>query len=1517
MSEIMPGQPKKQELPRMSEEDLAFLIEEQRKVTEVRLSESLARLRLEAEEIAQRALESQSVPQGTEGIKGKDVHHDRDAVSSLSTPLDDQPVRSLRRRGAGRAVPSDAQSIATPPASENMSPSPAGAALDTLLAQAQSQGTEDESAQKEAVPQDTKTETKEVPIVEGLYKDHEGMLCNITNTNGVYSYTYLEGAEKGNTFMQPSVQKMRHLIADDWQKVPDDTRPQEEVPEATPPIQNSSDSVLINNPDTLSNADKKQEQEPTRWTQKRLFATINDGDTFVVVDKNGKETEYQRKGSKITKTKGGVAREQKADVVVMLNQGGHIKGSETPVAPVAVSSDVAAAVEVPVADTAFTPGSFLEGKSFLVYTNKDGKLVKVERHGDEYAVFGGAHNLHKTASEEEIRKWSEEEGWKVKESTLPVERREVLKPFLPEEGKIYRFQSKKVPGNNSVVRRSDGYHFFNTSGKEFTHLIERELETSTATLAEQEAWMRETAKREGWWLVSIDNVPQDEAVASAFDSESGIGANEVAPPDVQNKNQSVKGASPDSALGAPIDIDLTIAAPAVSDTAVSQGERKERKIGFEPLAEGAKASYISKKYGTERTVLRKGNVYYYTRGKDLSDVLRMNMAVSEKQIQEIALFEEWVALDPGMSTDVELPGASLRSGEKSEVGVFRPLAPGSTALYTTLLGKEIRVERDPVGDSYILFYPGKEPVPLDLAGVEAVALREGWKYREVPVTSPKPENVPDTRKLDELQALVDAERLAFVTMDYKQTSAWQRMKDFFGSNITKESRSQDTESARQRYTEALNRLQDAQLAQLKTSGLEGQELRDRMAQMLHYYKYDERVNLFNYRNQVKIEHKNLPQRAISALEKIGRAYNALSPKKKLAIGGVFLVTGAGAMIVGAGGLTAAMSGAALIKRLITTSGLAVTVDVGVEKWQEKRRFNKSEEEKSGNLDEIGTVYENTKGEEHFNRLESILKRDIESLDQKFQSQKKQALYRRSAVFGTAVLGMAGMGAAYASHISGASALRPDISDQSTRQVARMARGAASAVSSPDHAASGTPLSESVANLPDTEASGAGTATETVRPGVSVDQVRAAAPAVAEAPGVSALREVYTVSGDDGKKGLWGVLERRLPADFSGDKNRAIASLQNAMRAKLDAMTPAERIKVGFSGTLPDGKVNLDLIRPKDQIDFGKLLTPKEIQSVLEGKAIASPRAVEAVAKVARAGATLSTKPSLDMFDQLKGGSGALSRAAAHIADPNYTGQQPVSGVRGVVAASVSTPTPTPASGVTVIERPTVTVIEPPTTTEYPPRAMTYREKLARGLVRPESQYDDPRLRGRMTYRALTENRGVRYPFDIQRAPVSGVRSGVSAVRGVLETNNQAVLENITLTDPKAYLLEHPEDLGRYNNTLGRLRMGIFMMNPAGEGVVSQAYDYTVNGEKLGGTSVSRVLKDMNGFQSGRLSYDRLRNPLHYDQMKELVKFVEACNKTLGPQFAQVEVGEDINHYTQRMATAALRTGKNIPGFFKQ
>ncbi len=539
-----------------------------------------------------------------------------------------------------------------------------------------------------------------------------------------------------------------------------------------------------------------------------------------------------------------------------------------------------------------------------------------------------------------------------------------------------------------------------------------------------------------------------------------------------------------------------------------------------------------------------------------------------------------------------VPDASKKEGMRG----FEPLKDGERAHYfIPETSKTIVVERD--GDEYIVsrdgnFIPYSEADIINLAQVgkwqfyaEGLQL-EDFEKKELVLT----EEEKRKELIDGLRTKVGEARLEYVTTDYKQNSVWQKIKGIFGKNVSENRGDQDTESARERYEVALMKLQDAQLGELKELGLPEPELRKRMGEMLNYYKLDERISLYDDRNRVKMESMNGFQTLVTLVESVGREYNKLPRAAKYALGGICLTGGllTGGGVIG-GGVAAATSGLILMKRMIATTGLAVTIDTGVEQWMEKKRSGVAEEEKEAHLKILDANKEG--GTYDFELMQDFLKYDIRALDEKFKAQKKEALIRRSVVWGAAVAGMVGMGASWASHLNtGASS--GSHTDRVKDLLNRHPDAAGHVAPAPDHAVSAP--------------AGIASATE---------QAAASAPAgiaSAEASvigvkeiGAANFLEKYDVTSADGKKGLWGILEQRLPEGLpKGDQNRMIQSLENVIQQKLNGMSPEELKAVGFRTG------NIDDIYPGTKIDFGKLLSVQEIQSVLDGKSIAASAVIE-------------------------------------------------------------------------------------------------------------------------------------------------------------------------------------------------------------------------------------------------------------------------------------------------------------------
>lgn len=435
---------------------------------------------------------------------------------------------------------------------------------------------------------------------------------------------------------------------------------------------------------------------------------------------------------------------------------------------------------------------------------------------------------------------------------------------------------------------------------------------------------------------------------------------------------------------------------------------------------------------------------------------------------------------------------------------------------------------------------------------------------------PKPE-APEMTDIERLYILLDEARLAYVSTDYHQNSAWMKVKRFFGKSIGDKPGDADTKSKRETYELTLTKLQEAQLAILKKENLPPQALRERMAGMLKFYQYDERISLAKTRDQVKIENGSGLQRVVSVAERIGRAYNAMPRKMKFAIGAGLALGSGGLALAGATTAAGIVAGFSVVRKLAGTAGVAMVLDAQSEKWLEQRNLAASEKERNGDLEEL--VWLQEKNGDYFNHLDQWLKGDIKNLERKFQKDKRQTTWRKAVSW-------AGGGAfmlsssLFGSYLHGAEHHGGNGGDGVQSEKASLP---GKSVSAP---AGSTPESRIEEVVPGKEAS---------------------------------LLQEHDVVAADGKRGLWGILDQRLPADMAtADKSRVIASLENIMRQKLDAMTPEERAAAGFPKGLPDGKVNLDFIRPGDKIDFGKLLTKEEIQSVLNGELVDGTPKVSAV-----------------------------------------------------------------------------------------------------------------------------------------------------------------------------------------------------------------------------------------------------------------------------------------------------------------
>ncbi len=725
---------------------------------------------------------------------------------------------------------------------------------------------------------------------------------------------------------------------------------------------------------------------------------------------------------------------------------------------------------------------------------------------------------------------------------------------------------------------------------------------------------------------------------------------------------------------------------------------------------------------------------------------------------------------------------------------------------------------------------------------------------------PKPAGeAKDGEKMSEverLKQLLEGDRLNFVTVDYKQNTAWSKVTGKIRALLGGERNDADTRIAREQYENALIALQNAQIEDIKSSGLTGDKLRVRMGEMLMYYKYDERVKLFETRTRVAAEQKHWPQRAWDVYEKIGKKYNELPPKVRIGIAVGGLALAGGLAFAGAAG---AAAGTLAFRRALASFAAGASLNNIADKSAEGVRKYRVGKEHDREMARLGAL-ENQPPEVALELFEKFLAKDRETIDKKFQNQKTEQILRR-----TFILGGSGLASTYFSFKGISDFLGGDVrsaADKASdlqkviKEKGIKVPGAASAPETGASAArverasvAAAPASASsaptTAFAPERATSAPGGATPTVVPKVELASTQVVKPEIAS------LQKVYDVTGADGKRGLWGILDNRLPEGFKGDKNRAIQLMQNAMREKLDAMSQAERTKLGFSKGLPDGRVNLDFIKPGDKIDFGALLTPQEIQDALDGKSVGTPSTtgvVEKVAKVAsEAGKTVQAPDFLEQLENEKGV--GFERAIDKISDSRFT------------------------------------------------------EGINPGITDP---YEDATG---LKAKSLV---GVTDPYEDVPAQTGPSQDVIRSVYNAKEMAAAQVVE--TKTVAMSAFERAPVELKREMmlQMTGDIRKSVFLTPQLmADTRMNAPFDYTINRGAMGYVQMGRITERFSELHSGRfMRFNRDAFPLHPSQVDQVVRLVSLAQdqRFFGTAGLPRPV-ENVDQYTRRIAHLALSTGK--------
>lgn len=141
-----------------------------------------------------------------------------------------------------------------------------------------------------------------------------------------------------------------------------------------------------------------------------------------------------------------------------------------------------------------------------------------------------------------------------------------------------------------------------------------------------------------------------------------------------------------------------------------------------------------------------------------------------------------------------------------------------------------------------------------------------------------------------------------------------------------------------------------------------------------------------------------------------------------------------------------------------------------------------------------------------------------------------------------------------------------------------------------------------------------------------------------------------------------------------------------------------------------------------------------------------------------------------------------------------------------------------------------------------------------------------------------------------------------------------------LIKPDGNVMKYVESLSKEDQEklfrhFRRVSTDLFQTNDVmGGEVYDMHYDPAVHPE-LAKTKLTAIFADHKLLAKNPfVGYDRLKNPLHWSQMEEVVKFAKASAKAFGASVAEPRVTESVQEYALRMIAIARNQGVKIPGF---
>ncbi len=268
---------------------------------------------------------------------------------------------------------------------------------------------------------------------------------------------------------------------------------------------------------------------------------------------------------------------------------------------------------------------------------------------------------------------------------------------------------------------------------------------------------------------------------------------------------------------------------------------------------------------------------------------------------------------------------------------------------------------------------------------------------------------PD-QKIARLKGEAESLRMEYVKADYDETNAWARVRNFFGKTFSpggerewQEKKYHEKQNYRDglywqaQYQNILIDLKSAQLEQIKRRAGDGTGWKKEMADMIRYFDLDEPMDLASARTEYRAGKQNWPTKVSDAFGALGRNYNRLSMKEKLAIAAA-CAGGTIALTLSGGAAAGAMAGLIVGgKRFLASAGLAVSTEALLD--SSRIRYQTKETEK-----EIERLFEETP-EKGFDYLEAEIKKKAFAIDDRLQKAKlTKLLHKAGALTAGVVIG---------------------------------------------------------------------------------------------------------------------------------------------------------------------------------------------------------------------------------------------------------------------------------------------------------------------------------------------------------------------------------------------------------------------------------------------------------------------------------------------------------------------------------